>query len=108
MMGLSNIAVSRLSLTWERLPSKIKRMFSEFETLMDPSRNHRVYRSTLTKLTAPIILFMPLLIKDLTFIHEGSKTYLNEGLVNFEKMRMLSHTMRTMKICRSQALHFIL
>ncbi|CAF0947101.1 unnamed protein product [Rotaria sordida] len=104
MMGLSNIAVSRLSLTWERLPSKIKRMFSEFETLMDPSRNHRIYRSTLTKLTPPIILFMPLLIKDLTFIHEGSKTYLNEGLVNFEKMRMLSHTMRTMKICRSQPL----
>ncbi|CAF4081259.1 unnamed protein product [Rotaria sordida] len=86
MMGLSNIAVSRLSLTWERLPNKIKRMFSEFETLMDPSRNHRIYRSTLTKLTPPIILFMPLLIKDLTFIHEGSKTYLNEGLVNFEKM----------------------
>ncbi|CAF0983431.1 unnamed protein product [Rotaria sordida] len=104
MMGLSNIAVSRLSLTWERLPNKIKRMFSEFETLMDPSRNHRIYRSTLTKLTPPIILFMPLLIKDLTFIHEGSKTYLNEGLVNFEKMRMLSHTMRTMKICRSQPL----
>ncbi|CAF1204041.1 unnamed protein product [Adineta steineri] len=104
VMGLSNIAVSRLSLTWERLPSKIKRMFSEFETLMDPSRNHRVYRSTLTKMTPPIILFMPLLLKDLTFIHEGNKTYLIEGLVNFEKMRMLSHTMRTMKICRSQAL----
>jgi Rap guanine nucleotide exchange factor 4 len=40
-------------------------MFSEFETLMDPSRNHRVYRSTLTKLTPPIILFMPLLLKGL-------------------------------------------
>ncbi|CAF1262174.1 unnamed protein product [Adineta ricciae] len=104
VMGLSNIAVSRLSLTWERLPSKIKRMFSEFETLMDPSRNHRVYRSTLTKLTPPIILFMPLLLKDLTFTHEGNKTYLIEGLVNFEKMRMLSHTMRTLKICRSQTL----
>lgn len=38
-------------------------MFSEFETLMDPSRNHRVYRSTLTKLTPPTILFMPLLLK---------------------------------------------
>ena len=61
-------------------------MFSEFETLMDPSRNHRVYRSTLTRLTPPIILFMPLLLKDLTFTHEGNKTYLLEGLVNFEKM----------------------
>jgi Rap guanine nucleotide exchange factor 4 len=42
-------------------------MFSEFETLMDPSRNHRVYRSTLTKLTPPIILFMPLLLKGLFY-----------------------------------------
>ena len=38
-------------------------MFSEFETLMDPSRNHRLYRLRLTKLTPPIILFMPLLQK---------------------------------------------
>jgi Rap guanine nucleotide exchange factor 4 len=42
-------------------------MFSEFETLMDPSRNHRVYRTTLTKLTPPIILFMPLLLKGLLY-----------------------------------------
>lgn len=30
---------------------------------MDPSRNHRVYRSTLAKMTPPTILFMPLLQK---------------------------------------------
>ncbi|CAF1636574.1 unnamed protein product [Didymodactylos carnosus] len=78
-------------------------MFSEFEALMDPSRNHRSYRSSLTKLTPPIILFMPLLLKDMTFTHEGNKTYF-EGLVNFEKMRMLAHTMRTLNICRSKPL----
>uniref|UniRef100_A0A8B9RTF9 Rap guanine nucleotide exchange factor 4 n=1 Tax=Accipiter nisus TaxID=211598 RepID=A0A8B9RTF9_9AVES len=46
IMGLSNVAVSRLSLTWE-----------------DPSRNHRAYRLTVAKLDPPIIPFMPLLIK---------------------------------------------
>ncbi|CAC5379061.1 RAPGEF4 [Mytilus coruscus] len=85
VMGLSNIAVSRLSQTWEKLPSKFKKMFADFETLMDPSRNHRVYRLTVAKLSAPIIPFMPLLMKDLTFTHEGNKTYF-DGLVNFEKM----------------------
>lgn len=34
----------------------------------------------------PIIPFMPLLLKDITFAHEGNKTYLEKGLVNFEKM----------------------
>lgn len=33
----------------------------------------------------PFVPFIPLLLKDLTFIHEGNKTFFN-GLVNFEKM----------------------
>ena len=103
VMGLSNIAVSRLSQTWEKLPSKFKKMFADFETLMDPSRNHRVYRLTVAKLSAPIIPFMPLLMKDLTFTHEGNKTYF-DGLVNFEKMHMIAQTMRTIRFCRSQTL----
>ncbi|CAG2123367.1 unnamed protein product, partial [Medioppia subpectinata] len=37
IMGLSNVAVSRLSQTWERLPNKIKRTFSQYESLIDPS-----------------------------------------------------------------------
>ncbi|XP_027534342.1 rap guanine nucleotide exchange factor 4 isoform X2 [Neopelma chrysocephalum] len=85
IMGLSNVAVSRLSLTWE-----------------DPSRNHRAYRLTVAKLDPPIIPFMPLLIKDMTFTHEGNKTF-TDNLVNFEKMRMIANTARTVKFCRSQS-----
>ncbi|XP_056352579.1 rap guanine nucleotide exchange factor 4 isoform X2 [Oenanthe melanoleuca] len=85
IMGLSNVAVSRLSLTWE-----------------DPSRNHRAYRLTVAKLDPPIIPFMPLLIKDMTFTHEGNKTF-TDNLVNFEKMRMIANTVRTVKFCRSQS-----
>ncbi|XP_027316977.2 rap guanine nucleotide exchange factor 4 isoform X2 [Anas platyrhynchos] len=102
IMGLSNVAVSRLSLTWEKLPSKFKKIYAEFESLMDPSRNHRAYRLTVAKLDPPIIPFMPLLIKDMTFTHEGNKT-LTDNLVNFEKMRMIANTVRTVKFCRSQS-----
>uniref|UniRef100_A0A8C9QWE6 Rap guanine nucleotide exchange factor 4 n=1 Tax=Scleropages formosus TaxID=113540 RepID=A0A8C9QWE6_SCLFO len=63
IMGMSNPAVSRLSQTWEKLPSKFKKFYGEFESLMDPSRNHRAYRLTVAKLDPPIIPFMPLLIK---------------------------------------------
>uniref|UniRef100_A0A3Q3FME6 Ras-GEF domain-containing protein n=1 Tax=Labrus bergylta TaxID=56723 RepID=A0A3Q3FME6_9LABR len=85
VMGLSNPAVCRLNQTWEKLPSKFKKFYGEFENLMDPSRNHRVYRLTVAKLDPPIIPFMPLLIKDMTFTHEGNKTFI-DNLVNFEKM----------------------
>ena len=85
-MGLSNIAVSRLAQTWERLPSKVKRVYSQFETLIDPSRNQRLYRLYLSTLEPPVIPFTPLLLKDMTFAHEGNKTFIERNLVNFEKM----------------------
>ncbi|XP_062908230.1 rap guanine nucleotide exchange factor 4 isoform X2 [Mobula hypostoma] len=85
----------------EKLPSKFKKIYAEFENLMDPSRNHRAYRLTVAKLEPPIIPFMPLLIKDMTFTHEGNET-LSGDLVNFEKMHMIGNTVRSARHCRSQ------
>jgi Rap guanine nucleotide exchange factor 4 len=100
VMGLSNIAVSRLSQTWEKLPGKFRKMYMDFETMMDPSRNHRVYRLAVAKMQPPMIPFMPLLMKDMTFTHEGNKTYF-DGLVNFEKMHMIAQTLRAVRNFRS-------
>ncbi|XP_028849949.1 rap guanine nucleotide exchange factor 3 isoform X2 [Denticeps clupeoides] len=102
MFGLSNSAVQRLQRTWEKVPNKIKRIYCVYERLMDPSRNHRAYRLTVAKLNTPYIPFMPLLLKDVTFTHEGNKTY-TDSLVNFEKMRMIAKTVKVVKECRSQA-----
>lgn len=102
IMGLSNMAVARLTQTWEKLPSKLKRTFSQFESQIDPSRNHRRYRIFISKMEPPIIPFMPLLIKDMTFAHEGNKTYLENGLINFEKMQMVAQTLRTIRYCKSR------
>ncbi|XP_072539985.1 rap guanine nucleotide exchange factor 4-like isoform X2 [Salminus brasiliensis] len=101
IMGMCNPAVSRLGQTWEKLPSKFKKFYAEFESLLDPSRNHRMYRLTVAKMEPPIIPFMPLLIKDMTFTHEGNKTFV-DGLVNFEKMRLIANTIRAVRHCRNQ------
>lgn len=61
------------------------------------------FRSFVGKLQPPVIPFMPLLLKDMTFAHEGNKTSL-DGLVNFEKMHMMAQTMRTIRFCRSRHL----
>ncbi|XP_042668973.1 rap guanine nucleotide exchange factor 3-like [Centrocercus urophasianus] len=70
--------------------------------MLDPSWNHRVYRLAVAKLSPPIIPFVPLLLKDLTFIHEGNRT-LAENLINFEKMHMMAKTVRVLQRCRGQA-----
>uniref|UniRef100_A0A4W4E6V2 Ras-GEF domain-containing protein n=1 Tax=Electrophorus electricus TaxID=8005 RepID=A0A4W4E6V2_ELEEL len=85
VLGLDNPAVSRLRLTWEGLPGKFRKQFQQFESIADPSRNHKSYRDLLASLRAPLIPFTPLLLKDLTFLHESCKTFHGE-LVNFEKM----------------------
>lgn len=104
VMGLSNIAVARLTLTWEKLPSKLKRTFCQFEALIDPSRNHRRYRLFVAQMRPPIVPFMPLFLKDMTFAHEGNKTRLESGLINFEKMTLIGATMRTIRACKSRQL----
>lgn len=102
MFGLSNTAVSRLSKTWQRLPHKTRKLYSIFERLMDPSWNHRSYRLAVAKLSPPLIPFLPLILKDLTFIHEGNKNTV-DNLVNFEKMRMIAKTIRIFHSYRSQS-----
>lgn len=94
--GLGHGAVSRLRLTWEKLPSKYQRLFDDLQDLMDPSRNMSKYRQLVSaELLAqhPIIPFYPIVKKDLTFIHLGNDTRV-DGLINFEKLRMLSKEVR--------------
>lgn len=42
--GLGHGAVSRLRQSWDKLPGKYQRAFSELQQLMDPSRNMSKYR----------------------------------------------------------------
>lgn len=43
--GLGHGAVSRLKMTWEKLPGKYQRLFKDMQDLMDPSRNMSKYRN---------------------------------------------------------------
>nr|XP_040021028.1 rap guanine nucleotide exchange factor 5-like isoform X2 [Gasterosteus aculeatus aculeatus] len=99
IMGLNTAAVSRLGQTWEKIPGKFKRLFAELETITDPSLNHKAYRDSFKKMKAPKIPFPPLLLKDITFIHEGNKTF-HDNMVNFEKLHMIADTLRLIRQCQ--------
>uniref|UniRef100_A0A3P8UX31 Rap guanine nucleotide exchange factor 5-like n=1 Tax=Cynoglossus semilaevis TaxID=244447 RepID=A0A3P8UX31_CYNSE len=100
IMGLNAAAVGRLTQTWEKIPGKFKKLFSELETMTDPSLNHKAYRDSFKKMKAPKIPFLPLLLKDITFIHEGNKTF-HDNLVNFEKLHMIADTVRLIRQCQT-------
>ncbi|KAI5733462.1 hypothetical protein M8J76_012242 [Diaphorina citri] len=95
--GLGHGAVSRLRSSWEKLPSKYQRLFQDLQDLMDPSRNMSKYRQLVSaeQSRPPIIPFYPVVKKDLTFIHLGNDSKV-EGLINFEKLRMIAKEVRTL------------
>ncbi|KAL0985503.1 hypothetical protein UPYG_G00157720 [Umbra pygmaea] len=99
IMGLNAAAVSRLNQTWEKVPGKFKKLFMELEMLTDPSLNHKAYRDAFKKMKTPKIPFLPLLVKDITFIHEGNKTFL-DNLVNFKKLHMIADALRLIRHCQ--------
>ncbi|XP_056455891.1 rap guanine nucleotide exchange factor 2 isoform X3 [Gadus chalcogrammus] len=93
--GLNLAPVSRLRGTWEKLPSKYEKLFGDLQDLFDPSRNMAKYRNVLNNqnLQPPIIPLFPVIKKDLTFLHEGNDSKV-DGLINFEKMRMIAKEIR--------------
>ncbi|KAK7821423.1 hypothetical protein U0070_015889, partial [Myodes glareolus] len=93
--GLNLAPVARLRGTWEKLPSKYEKHLQDLQDLFDPSRNMAKYRNILSSqsMQPPIIPLFPVVKKDMTFLHEGNDSKV-DGLVNFEKLRMIAKEVR--------------
>jgi len=105
LSGLDHSSVRRLKSTWEKVPAKYVKIFEDLKLLMDPSSNMSRYRNLFNGERAypPLIPFFPVIKKDLTFIHLGNETYV-DGLVNFEKLRMIAKEVR--KVCKYCAIGY--
>uniref|UniRef100_A0A3Q2YTV1 Rap guanine nucleotide exchange factor 6 n=1 Tax=Hippocampus comes TaxID=109280 RepID=A0A3Q2YTV1_HIPCM len=93
--GLNLAPVARLRSSWEKLPSKYDKLFGDLQDVFDPSRNMAKYRNVLSgqSMQPPVIPLFPVVKKDLTFLHEGNDSTV-DGLVNFEKLRMIAKEIR--------------
>lgn len=67
--------MARLRNSWEKLPSKYEKLFGDLQDVFDPSRNMAKYRNVLSSqsMQPPIIPLFPVVKKDLTFLHEGTR-----------------------------------
>ncbi|KAK3739736.1 hypothetical protein QZH41_016184, partial [Actinostola sp. cb2023] len=100
--GLSNITVRRLKSTWDKLPTRYNKMYEDLENLMDPSRSMFKYRSLVSSenVQPPLIPFFPVVKRDLTLIYLNNKSVV-DGLINFEKLRMIARVVRQVVKCHS-------
>eukprot|EP01113_Clastostelium_recurvatum_P024846 TRINITY_DN2972_c0_g1_i5.p1 TRINITY_DN2972_c0_g1~~TRINITY_DN2972_c0_g1_i5.p1 ORF type:complete len:982 (-),score=254.07 TRINITY_DN2972_c0_g1_i5:29-2974(-) len=88
--GISNPAIQRLKLTWDRVSRKTNAKYEEMTEIFDMSNNCRNYRDLLRTKRAPIVPYLALFPKDITPLEE-TPTYI-EGdakAVNFDKLRTL-------------------
>lgn len=125
--------MNRLRQTWEKLPTKYNKLFSDLQDLMDPSRNMSKYRQLVASVanSPPLVStsgaialkrrfpkkksptyintlmstfqipFYPVVKKDFTFIHLGNDSII-DGLINFEKLRMIAKEVRKLSdMCSS-------
>jgi RasGEF domain len=87
--GLSLAPVQRLHKTWEGISAKTKQIYDEVEKFCDPSRNMKAYRDVLAACHPPILPFLPIYMKDLTFMNDGNPS-LFKNMINFDKLRMMA------------------
>ncbi|CAH8647359.1 unnamed protein product [Schistosoma rodhaini] len=112
ILGLQNSSITRLTNTWERVPNRWRRIFNNtLLPLTDPSKNHRTARlwnnnnnNNNSINNTPRLPFLPLILKDLRFAEDANQTDYHKQqngirLINFEKMRLISKSLRTWINC---------
>lgn len=92
--GLSLTPVTRLKATWEGISKPVRATHEELEKMADPSKNMKNYRDTLSATAPPIIPFLPIYLKDLTFINDGNELRIFNNMINFDKLRMMAKRVR--------------
>ncbi|KAG0025623.1 hypothetical protein BGZ82_009919 [Podila clonocystis] len=74
LSALSSTPVRRLHASWKLVSARDLETLKDLEQLLDISGNMRCYRQAIAEATAPAIPFLPILLKDITFILDGNPT----------------------------------
>jgi len=104
--GLNLSFVNRLKKTWEELSRAYLKKFASLTEILSGIGNFQIYRKYLQNATLPVVPYMAIYLRDLTFIEEGNSTFV-EGRVNFAKMRMISDVFSEVFKFQSQSYDFV-
>jgi len=91
--GLVSSSVSRLSKTWEMIPTKATKRHEKNLALTSPQQNFAFYRNLLQTNLDGCVPYVGLFLQDLTFIEEGNPDHL-ESYVNFSKCKMVGEVIK--------------
>jgi hypothetical protein len=121
-VGLSQIPISRLTATWEKVSSSAMDKWKRLAGLVNPVGNFRLLRSLQEQRSnSPTLIAPTVLFRDLFFIQEGNEDYFNRAnkVLNFEKIMLygkvldlfyhakaMPYSFRHIKVCQKYISHF--
>ncbi|XP_042199040.1 ras-specific guanine nucleotide-releasing factor 1 isoform X2 [Callorhinchus milii] len=95
--ALNRSAIFRLKKTWLKVSKQTKALIDKLQKLVSSEGRFKNLREALRNCDPPCVPYLGMYLTDLAFIEEGTPNYTEDGLVNFSKMRMISHIIREIR-----------
>ncbi|KAG9488953.1 hypothetical protein GDO78_005131 [Eleutherodactylus coqui] len=95
--SLNRSAIFRLKRTWIKVSKQTKTLIDRLQKLVSSEGRFKNLREALKNCDPPCVPYLGMYLTDLAFIEEGTPNYTEDGLVNFSKMRMISHIIREIR-----------
>uniref|UniRef100_A0A7N6F7V2 Ras protein-specific guanine nucleotide-releasing factor 2a n=1 Tax=Anabas testudineus TaxID=64144 RepID=A0A7N6F7V2_ANATE len=99
--ALNRSAIYRLKKTWAKVCKQTKALMDRLQKTVSSEGRFKNLRETLknncSDCNPPCVPYLGMYLADLAFIEEGTPNFTEEGLVNFSKMRMISHIIREIR-----------
>ncbi|KAM9312674.1 LOW QUALITY PROTEIN: ras-specific guanine nucleotide-releasing factor 1 [Gastrophryne carolinensis] len=97
MSSLNRSAIFRLKRAWIKVSKQTKALIDRLQKLVSSEGRFKNLREALKNCDPPCVPYLGMYLTDLAFIEEGTPNYTEDGLVNFSKMRMISHIIREIR-----------
>ncbi|XP_038845679.1 ras-specific guanine nucleotide-releasing factor 2-like isoform X2 [Salvelinus namaycush] len=95
--ALNRSAIYRLKKTWAKVCKQTKSLMGRLQKTVSSEGRFKNLRETLKNCNPPCVPYLGMYLTDLAFIEEATPNFTEEGLVNFSKMRMMSHIIREIR-----------
>ncbi|XP_029412069.1 ras-specific guanine nucleotide-releasing factor 2 isoform X5 [Nannospalax galili] len=95
--ALNRSAIYRLKKTWAKVSKQTKALMDKLQKTVSSEGRFKNLRENLKNCNPPAVPYLGMYLTDLAFIEEGTPNFTEEGLVNFSKMRMISHIIREIR-----------
>ncbi|KAM7423823.1 hypothetical protein PAMA_000267 [Pampus argenteus] len=95
--SLNRSSIFRLKKTWLKVSKQTKTVIDKLQKLVSSEGRFKNLREALKNCDPPCVPYLGMYLTDLAFIEEGTPNYTEDNLVNFSKMRMISHIIREIR-----------